>query len=333
MNNRYYCTWPIILGLLAGLMIIGTTTAPAADQAFAPLAIDGINDSAVTGGEKPVLGAIESEDINSKTGERIGSEYFPVKKFRFALIALMMTILAGILVRLRRARFLRRFMLLSSLAFFGFANGSCPCIISGFQSFILTIMGISVIKDGLILFIAIVVATIFFGRVWCGWVCHLGALQEFLFRSGQIPFMVDRQVLQRILRWTRYAALVVLLVQLYVTKSNLFKTVDPFRAAFNFSSSTSAGWIALAILLIASILMYRPFCRGICPVGAVLGLMASLPVVLRIKISKDCSACRRCSSVCDPGAIDETGSIASDNCLLCGNCLDSCGRKCYSLTR
>jgi len=74
----------------------------------------------------------------------------------------------------------------------------------------------------------------------------------------------------------------------------------------------------------------RFFCRNICPLGALLGWFARLGL-LRFKGGGDeCGECRRCSSVCRMGAVDEKRRISTDSCSLCMECLEQCPRQIIS---
>ena len=247
------------------------------------------------------------------------------------LIALMLTIAAALFVRFRKTRYLRSLFLLGSLIFFGFINGGCPCVVGSFQNVLLTGLGDGFHIQGVVWFGGVVILTYLFGRIWCGWVCHLGALQEFIYRKNSLTFLTGSRA-QRVLRWIRYVFFFALVGQLLVTRTNLFKEIDPFKVAFNFISPYPVGWVLLGLLLVTSVFIYRPFCRGVCPVGLVLGLVAKLPGALSLRTNDACNSCRRCEKTCASQAIDGTTVSASD-CIMCGNCLDTCPRKGYDFAR
>jgi len=247
------------------------------------------------------------------------------------LIALILTVTAALFVRFRKTRHLRSLFLLGSLIFFGFINGGCPCVVGSFLNVLLTGLGDGFHIQGLVWFGGVVILTYLFGRIWCGWVCHLGALQEFIYRKNSLTFLTGVRA-QRVLRWMRYVFFFALVGQLLVTRTNLFKEIDPFAVAFNFISPYPMGWVLLGLLLVTSVLIYRPFCRGVCPVGLVLGLVAKLPGALSLRSNSSCNGCRRCEKTCASEAIEGTTVSASD-CIMCGNCLDTCTRKGYDFVR
>jgi len=244
----------------------------------------------------------------------------------WVLLSLGITVLAGIMVRFRSTRNLRGLFLLTSLLIFGFYRGACPCPISSFEDVFLLISGIKIPWQNLLWFLGLIPITYALGKVWCGWVCHLGALQEFLFLPGKINWLKSSKA-QRILRACRIILLVALVIQLIITQTNVFCQFDPFKVAFNLISPHRIGWYLLGLLLLTSLFIYRPFCRAICPIGLVLGWISKIPKASAIGWKKECKKCPQCSKCCKIHAIielKESNSINNNECIFCGNCLDGC---------
>jgi polyferredoxin len=178
-------------------------------------------------------------------------------------------------------------------------------------------------------FVVLVPLTYFLGRVWCGWLCHLGALQEFLHRKGIVPELGPSAV--RGLRWVRRVVLAALLVQLLVARRNLWEANDPFRAVFNLMVPDAwLGWALLVALLVSSLLVYRPFCRTVCPVGLVLGWIGSLPGAARLRPTTDCTSCSVCQKRCPNGAIGDDSAPVPESCIACGECVVACRQDALS---
>lgn len=76
------------------------------------------------------------------------------------------------------------------------------------------------------------------------------------------------------------------------------------------------------ILTIGSVIIYRAFCRYICPLGAALGVPSLLKRMPLIKIKRYgfCRTCMVCTRVCSPEAIGTDGLIDSGECLACFDC-------------
>ena len=86
--------------------------------------------------------------------------------------------------------------------------------------------------------------------------------------------------------------------------------------------------IAVAIVLL-SLLIFRPFCKYLCPLGAFYGLFNGAGLY-RMDVSEDkCVRCGKCLNAC-PMAVDVVKSPNSPECIRCGKCIDSCPTKAIS---
>ncbi len=238
---------------------------------------------------------------------------------------LLVTIVSGLLVRLKKGLYFRGIILLSSLVILGFWKGGCPCMISSFENLFLT-PTVDVNWQSLIWFLGLIPITYIFGRVWCGWVCHLGALQEFLYHHGKIKIFQSEKA-QRIMRITRVVLLGVLVTQLLITQTNIWCSIDPFKAAFNLFATSTTTYILLFSLIISSLFIYRPFCKTMCPIGLVLGWISKIPGASIIGIRGKCTSCITCNSSCKINAItrdNKVSKIENQECIACGDCLYDC---------
>ncbi len=85
-------------------------------------------------------------------------------------------------------------------------------------------------------------------------------------------------------------------------------------------------FLLLGIVLLERV-QRRFFCRNICPLGAMLGLIGARAPVTGQGGNSDCGPCRLCSSHCRMGAIDQERSIAMARCNLCFECVRNCPRR------
>ncbi len=242
------------------------------------------------------------------------------------LSALIFTLIAGILVRYRYTRNLRGFFLLSSIVILGFYQGGCPCPIMSLQQVIMAGLGETPDWTGMFWFLGLLPITYLFGKVWCGWICHLGALQEFIFLPGKVKILQSAKA-QKVMRIIRMVLLLALIVQLLVTRTNLFKTIDPFKVAFNLHSANLTGWILLGIVLLASVFIYRPFCKTVCPIGLILGWISKIPGASVLAPQNSCTGCTVCESSCKIKAITHDEKISrldNQECIACGDCVGNC---------
>ena len=220
----------------------------------------------------------------------------------------------------------RGLFMLAGVIWFGFYRGGCDCMISSFQNLVLSIAGWNFNWYNWIWLGALVVGTYLFGRVWCGWLCHLGGIQDFLFRSPKLGILTSAKS-QRYLRIVRYAVLAAWVLQLVLMQRNVFCQYDPFKSLFNLIFTDWTSITLLFILLVSSVLIYRPFCRTICPVGVILGWVSLLPRARKMRIKAECVNCGLCSKGCAMHAIDKTTNktiIDTENCISCGECATIC---------
>ena len=251
------------------------------------------------------------------------------ENLNWVLGVLAFTLLAGIFVRFAKTRNLRGAFLVASVVVLGFYKGACPCPISSMQNLVLMGLGVDINWQSLIWFLALIPITYLFGRVYCGWICHLGALQEFIYLPAKIKIWQGEKA-QKIMRFVRLFFLVALLVQLVVTRTNLFKHYDPFKVAFNLIATNTVSWVLLGLLLVSSIFIYRPFCKTVCPIGLILGWVSKIPGASVIGNKGSCTGCKTCDDTCKIRAItrnEKFSKLDNQECIACGECISSCNKK------
>ena len=251
---------------------------------------------------------------------------------RYTLAALGLTLIAGTFVRFSKLRFTRPLFLLSSLIVFGFVNGGCPCMISSFQNSVLAGLGEQIRWYQPLWFLGLLPLTYLFGRVWCGWVCHLGAVQEFLYTVPGIKRLQTEKA-RRVFRMTQIVLFALLILQLIITRTNEFIHYDPFKVIFNLIAGNTMSLVLLVFLLATLLFLYRPFCRAVCPVGLILGWVAKIPGALRLAPSADCTECKACSRQCKMQAIGAEIEVDCSDCIMCGDCIDRCRKNSMKFAR
>jgi polyferredoxin len=250
------------------------------------------------------------------------------------IVLLLLAALIGMTIKYSFVRNLRGFVLLLSMVYLGFVGGACPCMIMSLQQVVLFLLGVPVALVSMLWFVGLTVTTYFFGKTWCGWLCHLGALQDFLFREKGRRWLVSERS-QKIIKRVQIVLLLALVIQLMLTRSIEFIHYDPFKVAFNMFSANIAGYVLLVLLLLSSVLIYRPFCRIICPVGLILGWITKIPGARKPNVNETtCSDCRRCERRCKQQSIENKLTkiiINTEDCILCGECMDACAKNSISL--
>jgi len=169
---------------------------------------------------------------------------------------------------------------------------------------------------------------ILFGPVFCGWVCPLGTIQEWMAKWGKKLFRrrYNHFIPARIDNILRYARYLVLAWVVYVTATSgtlIFAEYDPYFALFNFWSSEVAigGLVILGLTLVLSFFVERPWCKYACPYGAVLGI-TNLFRVFKIKRAEStCKADGACSIMCPMNIpVDSVKTVRNHQCISCLEC-------------
>lgn len=182
------------------------------------------------------------------------------------------------------------------------------------------------------------------GRFVCGWLCPFGFIQDLLYK---IPFVKKVKNLpgHRFLKYLRFAVLLLLVILLPFFALNDAGVGTPWFCKYICPSGTLIGGIPLALanesvrdalglpfilksgilalIIIGSIYSYRPFCKYLCPLGALYGL--ANPVSLyRYHIDESaCTKCGACQKVC-PVDIKTWETPNSMDCIRCGKCKEIC---------
>ncbi|MBC7231397.1 MAG: 4Fe-4S binding protein [Actinobacteria bacterium] len=172
------------------------------------------------------------------------------------------------------------------------------------------------------------------GRMPCGWICPFGLLQELLHK---IP--APKLRLPSWMRWGRYGFLVVLVAFVpFLTAASWFSRLCPAGAlegavplrlippATPLPASGWFFWLKMAILaafLLWFVFSRRPFCRTVCPLGAMLGLCNRFSLYSMAVDDSSCTSCGRCREVC-PVDIDIRDDPNSPDCVRCLQCRKAC---------
>ncbi len=261
------------------------------------------------------------------------------RKLYWVLGILGATVVAGLLVRFKFTRKFRVLFLLAAVVVIGFLKGGCPCMISSFTETMLGAFGAGKPWVNYLWFLGLIPVTYVFGRVWCGWVCHLGALQEFIFLGSKFQALKSR-LAGDVMKGLQYVLFGGLVLQLFITKTNIWCQIDPFLVAFNLFSATRVGLVLVALMLVSSAFIFRPFCRAACPIGLVLGWVSRIPGASILEDRTECITCSICSETCHSQAIErkkdeERLSLSFDNreCNSCGECIGLCDKDAIKFAR
>ncbi len=218
-----------------------------------------------------------------------------------ALLAGALALTAWFTLRRRRRRGVVG-LVLFSIAYFGFWRRGCVCSVGSIQNVAAALADPAFpISWAVLAFFALpLLAALFWGRAFCGGVCPLGAIQDIVVLK---PLRVPRG-LQRALEFVP-AVLLGLVVLLAAGGADFWLCrLDPFVPIYRLHGD-AALLTTGAVLLLIGIVIARPYCRFLCPYGALLGWASALSW-RRVTITpNECIQCRLCEKACPFGQIRE----------------------------
>ncbi len=197
----------------------------------------------------------------------------------------------------------RRHMLVLTVAclvWFGFVRDGCICSVGSLQNVALALgnAGYVIPLTVVAFFLLPLLFTTFFGRTFCASVCPLGAVQEVVaVRSLKVPRWLDES-----LGLIPYFYLGAAVIFAATDTAFIVCRYDPFVAFFRLGGNADMLVFSTCVLIVA-VVVGRPYCRYLCPYGALLALLSRLAKWhLRI-VPGDCIKCRLCEEACPYGAI------------------------------
>ena len=184
----------------------------------------------------------------------------------------------------------------------------------------------------------------FMGRFVCGWLCPFGLIQDLL---NKIPFKKKIHTVpgDKLLRKIKYLILLVFVILLPLFCVDILGQGTPYFCKWICPSGTLEGGIPLVllndtfqgiigwlytwkmsillVLLCLSIIIYRPFCKYICPLGAIYSVFNPIALV-RYKLNEEaCVHCGTCEKVC-PMQVNPVENVNALECIRCGKCAHVC---------
>lgn len=195
------------------------------------------------------------------------------------------------------------------------------------------------------------------GRAVCGLLCPFGLVQDLLHKipvkKVKVPTLIDRPA-----RYTKYVILLVIVVLLPAFAPTETGIVSPYFCKYICPAGTLGGGIplllsnpslrqaagllfgwktlVLAAILIASMVIHRPFCKYLCPLGAFYALFNRFSFYQMHLDGSRCVDCKQCERAC-PMDVEVTRNINSPECIRCGKCKSvcltgaiSCGFTCHT---
>ena len=188
-----------------------------------------------------------------------------------------------------------------------------------------------------IIFVTVILISLLLRRSFCSWICPVAVISECTWKGGfrllrrnpRLPAWLDVA-----LRSLKYLLLVFFVYSIAVAMppaalirfilSDYHKIADMRLMNFFLHIAPLASGIILALVAL-SVVLRNPFCRYLCPYGALLGLVATLSPLRVTRNLERCVSCGVCNQVC-PTHIDvmHKMSVASPECIACWRCISHC---------
>ncbi len=182
------------------------------------------------------------------------------------------------------------------------------------------------------------------GRFVCGWLCPFGLVQDLLHK---IPFPKKIKTFRgdKLLRKLKYVILAVFVILMPLYLVDIMDQGSPYfcklicpagtleggipLVLLNKSMRRAIGWlyvwknVLLAVTVLLSILIYRPFCKYICPLGAIYSVFNPISV-FKYRVDKNkCTQCGACAKVCKM-QVNPSKTPNHPECIRCGQCKKIC---------
>ena len=188
------------------------------------------------------------------------------------------------------------------------------------------------------------------GRLVCGFLCPFGLIQDLLHK---IPFFKKIRTFRgdKLLRKLKYVIFLVFVILLPLFLTDLMGQGAPYFCKLICPAGTLEGGLPLVLLnkamrgaigwlyiwkntiliatIVLSILIYRPFCKYLCPLGAFYSVFNKVSV-FRYRIDTEkCVHCGKCASACQMG-VNPVETPNSSECIRCGRCRQACPKDAIS---
>jgi polyferredoxin len=191
--------------------------------------------------------------------------------------------------------------------------------------------------------VALLLVTIVFGRIFCGFACAFGTYGDALYflsslvrkKGKKKPFHVFKKW-GKYLKYVKYLVLFAVLACCAMGMSKIVGENSPWTAFSRLQSlkmpESFAGLLLFLLISVGMLLEPRFFCRFLCPMGAVFSMMPVLPFAqIRRKRANCTPGCRLCTTRCPAGIeipdADAGDSAGMGECFACRKCLHGCPKK------
>ncbi|MBU0561458.1 MAG: 4Fe-4S binding protein [Bacteroidetes bacterium] len=194
---------------------------------------------------------------------------------------------------------------------------------------------------GLFILLAIVGVSFVFGKSFCGWICPVGALSEYIADFGDNLQNKLFKKVYRITRWLdyplrsiKYLLLAFFVYAIFFAMSELalksfldssYNVISDVKMYYFFAEISQFALTVILVLFVFSIFARNFWCRYLCPYGALLGIFSILSPNKIQRNLDSCIDCELCAKACPSRIkVDKVKTVISDECSTCMSCVDVC---------
>ncbi|MHC4322322.1 MAG: 4Fe-4S binding protein, partial [Planctomycetota bacterium] len=169
-------------------------------------------------------------------------------------------------------------------------------------------------------------------KLFCGWACPIGAIQEAFNHiplTRKLRFILPFR-LTNTLRIIIFLAFITLVLTISRSPYDYFNPFHFLHWRFDIMSV-----MVLLITLIASLFIFRPFCHLVCPIGLFTWVLEHFSLV-KVKVNKhDCKDCDLCIKKSSCPAVQSVleEKMSRPDCFACGRCIEACPENALRFTR
>jgi polyferredoxin len=272
------------------------------------------------------------------------------------LTMLLLGLAALLLLRARRLQgALKAFFHLLALFFFGIAGNLALPFFAGYamhpspicsvaKAILYGFRGPMIVTLAVILFLSLIGP-----RLFCGWVCPVGAVQELMAMLADKLKIRRRRVAYRVSNTVRVAILILFVflsatAVIHTTGSDgqriALSLYDYINAFHGFEIEWLPSLLGLAVhylpfmlTVLLALFLYRPYCHFVCPIGLLTHWLEPVALFRVNRKQGTCNDCQACIPRTPCQAVPEIlkATAVRPDCFACGDCLSCCGKEGFAV--
>ena len=176
------------------------------------------------------------------------------------------------------------------------------------------------------LLLALIITTLLFGAVFCGWICPLGSLSEWLYRLREKFYpqkLILPPALDQILGYSKYLFFLLIIYMTINAKRLWFEEFDPYKKIFHMNVEDFSSAMVILFFILISLAIERAWCRYLCPLSVIINPLSKLSF-LKINRKDNCINCHKCDRTCPTAIKIASQPTDSGQCIRCNRCTEAC---------